>query len=307
MSSTIKNVIVVPASGLVGKAVVAALLESPYGYSVSALTREESSYTPPAGVTHLRSDYSHESLVKALKGQDAVVSAAASGTIPLQIKVIDAAIEACVRRFVASDYGSDTRNKHSHARVPFFAAKHQIQEYLKEKEGQIEWTSLFTGPFLDGGIKSGFLGYDLANKTATLWDEKYKDATFTGTRLSLIAKAVVQSLSPSIADKTANKVLPIADAAVTPSTLLAALEKATGSTWTRKNVDFDELTKKGLENVARGDFSLVGVLIVGNLLDVQSENDFEARGILENELLGIEGIGLQKVVNEVVAEFNAVE
>ncbi|EEH37814.2 hypothetical protein PAAG_00735 [Paracoccidioides lutzii Pb01] len=136
----------------------------------------------------------------------------------------------------------------------------------------------------------------LASKTATLWDEKYKDATFTGTRLPLIAKAVVQSLSRSIADKTANKVLPIADAAVTPSTLLAALEKEIGSTWTGKNVDFDELTKKGFENVAKGDFSLVGVLIVGNLLDVQSENYFEARGFWRMCYCGLKGLGCRRLL-----------
>jgi uncharacterized protein YbjT (DUF2867 family) len=133
---------------MISKPVVTALLSSNH-YSVSVLSREESSYNPPDGVANIKTDYTHESLVKALKGQDAVVSAIAGSALLEQIKIIDAAIEAGVKRFVPSEYGGDTDNKHSHTRVPFFALKHQVAEHLRAHQHKIEWTVLSTGPFID--------------------------------------------------------------------------------------------------------------------------------------------------------------
>lgn len=126
-----------------------ALLNSPEKYSVSVLSREASKYTPPAGVSNIKTDYTHDSLVQALKGQDAVVSVIAQDALLEQIKIIDAAIDAGVKRFVPSEYGSDTRNKHSHTRVPLFVMKYQVYEHLKKNQDKIEWTVLSSGPFLD--------------------------------------------------------------------------------------------------------------------------------------------------------------
>lgn len=116
---------------------------------MSALSREGSNSTLPDGVNSIKTDYTHDSLVKALKGQDAVVSAIAGSAIPEQIKIVDAAIEAGVRRFIPSDYGSETQNKHSHTRVPFYALKYQVAEHLKANQDKIEWTNFTTGPLLD--------------------------------------------------------------------------------------------------------------------------------------------------------------
>lgn len=113
------------------------------------LSREGSSYTPPDGIPVLKTDYTHGSLVKALKGQDAVVSAIAGAALLEQIKIVDAAIEAGVKRFIPSEYGTDTDNKHSHTRVPLFVLKYQVAEHLKKNQDKIEWTVFATGPFID--------------------------------------------------------------------------------------------------------------------------------------------------------------
>ncbi len=66
----IKNVIVAGASGGVGPSIISALISK--GFSVSVLTRESSTATFGDDVKVYRTDYSAPSLLKALKGQDAV-------------------------------------------------------------------------------------------------------------------------------------------------------------------------------------------------------------------------------------------
>ncbi|KAI5307471.1 hypothetical protein KEM55_008203 [Ascosphaera atra] len=102
MSSPFKNVTVVGGSGNVGKHAVESLLKE--GFTVSVLSRESSSYSPPEGVKLIKTDYSHSSLLEALRGQDVVVSVVAlnEDALKLQIPIIDAAIEAGVRRFIPS-------------------------------------------------------------------------------------------------------------------------------------------------------------------------------------------------------------
>lgn len=78
-----------------------------------------------------------------------VVSAIAGSAILEQIKIIDAAIEAGLQRFIPSQFGSETQNKTAQSRVSFFALKQRAHEYLQGKQGAIEWTVFLSGPFLE--------------------------------------------------------------------------------------------------------------------------------------------------------------
>jgi uncharacterized protein YbjT (DUF2867 family) len=130
--------------------IINALLSSPHGYSVTIVSRESSSYQqPPAGAKLVKTDYSHDSLVAAFKGQDAVVSTIAGNAIGDQTKIIDAAIAAGVKRFFPSEFGSDTDNTHALEYFPGWASKGEIRKYLESKQDQIEWTAIFNGFFFD--------------------------------------------------------------------------------------------------------------------------------------------------------------
>ncbi|KAK2752332.1 hypothetical protein FQN55_007372 [Onygenales sp. PD_40] len=304
MSKDFKNVIVVAPSGTVGPVIIDALINSPHGYSVSTLSRETSTYAPPAGVTGIKSDFTHDSLVQALKGQDAVVSTFAAVAIPEQIKVIDAAIEAGVRRFIPSEYGGDSRNKNAQRRLPLCALKTQVWEYLIERQDKIEWTAFNNGPFLDGALKSGFLGFDIPSKTVAFWDPKYANAKFSATRLNHVAQAVAQSLSPAYSAQAVNQFIVLRDATVTLGTLLKALEEATGSEeWTRNEADLDVLIKESTEKMGKGDFSGIGHIITGLLIDESCGNDFDEAGRVNAGLVGVkDGLGLKEVVEGIVRE-----
>lgn len=90
-------------------------------------------------------------MLQAFKGQDAVVSTIATASTVQQKAIIDAAIKAGVKRFIPSEFGSDTRNEKAVAILPqIFKGKLETVEYLKckEKEG-LTWTAFVTGPFFE--------------------------------------------------------------------------------------------------------------------------------------------------------------
>ncbi len=122
---------------------------------MTVLTREDSKTKSqlPEGTRLVSADFaSHSSLVTAFKGADAVISAIGSMAIASQPKLIDAAIEAGVKRFIPSEFGADTFNEKAR-QFPVYRGKIATIDYLIEKaqEGKIEWTAILGGPFLDWG------------------------------------------------------------------------------------------------------------------------------------------------------------
>jgi len=90
-------------------------------------------------------------LLKAFKGQDAVISTIATKNALQQKKMADVTIKAGVKRFVPSEFGSDTRNEKARAILPqTFEGKVQTVDYLKTKEKEgLTWTAFVTGPFFE--------------------------------------------------------------------------------------------------------------------------------------------------------------
>jgi len=96
-------------------------------------------------------DYQDRSaLVSALKGQDAVLYLVGQASVEDQKGFIDASIEAGVKRFVPSEFGSDVDNENM-AKVNIMSDKVEIRKYLREKasKGEIEYTFFQPGPFFD--------------------------------------------------------------------------------------------------------------------------------------------------------------
>ena len=54
-----------------------------------------------------------------------------------------------MKRFLPSEFGSNTPDPRVSAIVPIFAAKTGAVEYLKSKESEITWSSLIPGGFFD--------------------------------------------------------------------------------------------------------------------------------------------------------------
>ncbi|KAK4540748.1 hypothetical protein LTR36_008963 [Oleoguttula mirabilis] len=102
-------------------------------FEVAVIARASSissTYSPGVSVTNLDDFKKHSELVGALHDQDVVISAVGSGEgMKSQRKLIDAAVDAGVRRFMSSERGFDNSVKGAQALcLPVFGAKGKVEE-----------------------------------------------------------------------------------------------------------------------------------------------------------------------------------
>ena len=108
-------------------------------------------------MTPIKTDYTHASLVAAFKGQDAVVSTISTSSLTEQKRVIDAAVEAGVKRFIPSEFGWDTSGDVALEVAPCTVMKRDPVAYLREKEETgMSWTSICNGLWMDW-VSTGML------------------------------------------------------------------------------------------------------------------------------------------------------
>ena len=152
-SSALRNIIIYGAGGNnIGHHVLQNLLSKPDQFTVSVLARAPSktTFADAVNVIRLPDSPSHEDYVAALKGQDAVVSGVGYPAKLEEPKIIDAAVEAGVRRFLPSEYGLDNSQPVARQLNAVFAAKGNVIDYLRAKESEgLTWTSVPTGLWLD--------------------------------------------------------------------------------------------------------------------------------------------------------------
>ncbi|PWW77929.1 putative isoflavone reductase like protein P3 [Tuber magnatum] len=296
--SVIRRVILVGATGNLGPSILKALQASS-ALETTILTRETSktAQSPPPNTKVLTADYtSVPSLAAAFAGQDAVVSAIAGAALADQQALIDAAVQAGVKRFIPSEFGSNVTNEKS-AKLSVFGGKLATVDYLKKKEGEITWSALINGPFFDWGLKAGFLGIDISNKKASLLDGG--DTPFSTTNLSDIGQSVVGILAHP--EETKNRYVFVQSALATQNKLLAAAEKATGEKFAIEQRITEDLEREGNEKIAKGDFSGIVDLLKRGVWAEGWGGDYSDK--LDNAILGVKVLddaGVEAVVKGVV-------
>jgi hypothetical protein len=318
--AAVKNVVLIGASGNLGPSILNAFLANG-NFNITVLSRLSSTATFPSSVRVVKTDYNPESLTSAFQGQDAVVSIAGSEQLAHQQKYVDAAIAAGVKRFIPSEFGSDLTYPNIVDVVPLFKPKAQIVEYLKSKESEtFSWSSVINGPFFDWvssccvksvskdvhadageqGLKVGFLGFNLQDRSAKIWDDG--EAPFSGTNLATIGEAVVRVLLPEHLEQTKNKYVFVASHTTTQNKILATLEKITGQKWKVEKVEsaplFADLTAKVKAGQVGPDviYPLITVTILGNVLS--NFADYSAK--LWNDKLGLPKEDLETDVKNVL-------
>jgi len=242
---TITKVALAGASGSLGRPVLEHLLGS--NFTVTVLTREDSTSTFPDGVKVVKVDYtSEEALTAALQGQDALISTLATEVVSSQDILIKAAIAARVYRIIPSEFGSDTfltANK----KLPVYHQKIAIQKLLEESvkdtNGEVTYTFVLNSIFLDWAINYGFL-IDAKNKKLVLYDGG--ETPYSTTPLHAIAKGVVGVLKHP--EETANRAVRIHGAVLTQKRLLKLGKEALGEDgWTVTESSTEDGMKEGFE------------------------------------------------------------
>jgi uncharacterized protein YbjT (DUF2867 family) len=298
--STIKTVALAGASGNLGPSILTALLNAGT-FEVTILTRKDSTATFPSGVKVISVDYSSlSSLTAAMEGQDAVVSTLGMLAMSTQTLMIDAAMAAGVKRFIPSEFGSDTYNVKARP-LPVYKGKVQIQQYLAKaaKESKLTYTEIINAGFFDWGLGMGFF-VNFKEHKATLYDGG--DRPFSVTRLSAIGDAVVGVLQHP--EETKNRAVYVHEAVVTQNQFIRIAEEvAPGNKWETTVVDTEKLVKDAYENLAgpaekRSQYVMYDFLFRA----VFGEGYGGELTKVDNELLGIKMMS-DKEVKELVASY----
>ncbi|EKG09261.1 NmrA-like protein [Macrophomina phaseolina MS6] len=173
----------------------------------------------------------------------------------IQQTVAEAAIAAGVKRFIPSEFSADTASPEVLELIPFLSSKRQLIEFLRSKENTgMTWTAVPTSAFLDWGLGTGFMGFNLKSREVTLWDDG--EAFFSANTRAIIGKALVAILSDKNLEKTKNQYVYLGSYTTSQKQILSICEKVTSSKWKIvERVDASERMKKVHEEMKNNDFS----------------------------------------------------
>ena len=157
---------------------------------------------------------------------------------------------------------------------------------------------------LEQGLANGFLEFDIANRNATIWDGGNKSFTFTNEKQ--LGQAVVSILQHP--QETKNQYIYVASVETTQNEVLAALEEASGATWTVTETTTDAQVTEAGKKLAAGDFSgaltLVRATAFGNTQGLRANYAKEEK--LANDILGLSLEDVKDVVKRVVKCYTTV-
>ncbi|KAG5655586.1 hypothetical protein KAF25_003923 [Fusarium avenaceum] len=304
MSSPFKRILVVGATGSIGSIMLQALVKES-SFTVSALQRASSKgkLPPKVRVITIEDSYPSDALVAAFSGQDAIINCMTSLAVSDQFRFVDAAVEAKVKRYVASEYGLNNNKPEARALNSVFREKGEVQDYLRSKEATgLEWMAIACGMWIKWSALHHFLGMHIKEKKFVLWDDG--NGWFSTTTEDNTALAMVNALSKKWKD-TKNKVIWLSDFPITQNILLEAIERVGGLKLAVEKVDSYQLIEKKQAEVAAGDSNAIYTLIETGFVTGRFGGHLEKEGTIMNEILGLPRKTLDDVVGEALKAVEA--
>ncbi|KAF4451286.1 hypothetical protein F53441_5707 [Fusarium austroafricanum] len=295
MSSPFKNILIVGATGSIGSIMLNALVNEP-SFTVTALQRSSSKGKLPSNVRVITIDdsYPTDALVSAFSGQDAIVNCMTTLAVNDQLRFVDAAVSAKVRRYVPSEYGLNNNKPEARALNSVFREKGEVQDYLRSKESTgLEWMAIACGMWLRWSALHDFLGMHIKDKRFTIWGDG--EGWFSSTTEDNTALAMVNALSKKW-DETKNRVLWLSDFAITQNMLLRTIERVSGQKFAVEKVDTDQVIKEKQAAVAAGDPYAVYYLIETGFVAGKFGAHLEKEGPIMNDVLGLPKQDFEEVV-----------
>ncbi len=235
-----KNVLVVGATGNLGPHIVKALVKN--SYRVSALMRSTSiadiSKTQPLtdqGVQLLEGSFEdHDSLRRACRNKDVVISCVGGDQILNQIYLARAAKDADVERFVPSEFGIDPYVA-ERGSCDLYDAKAAVQEQIKETG--IGFTPIYTNGFMEFWATGlGELGAPSPPNRVKVFGDGHMSAYMTA--LSDIGQYTATIVGDP---QTINKELLISTTSATQNEMISLWEDISGKTIEKEFISSDQL------------------------------------------------------------------
>ncbi|KAK5123525.1 hypothetical protein LTR85_002563 [Meristemomyces frigidus] len=297
-----KNIAVFGAGGSnIGHHILQALVADG-SFTVTVLARASSKtiYPPSISVTRIEDFNDHGALVKALHGRDVVISAVGPGEgMESQQKLIDAAVDAGVKRFFPSEWGFDNADpKAQELCPPVFGAKSKVKEYLRSRESaEFSWTAVATSIWTDWALGMKFFDIDPVAHTARYW--RNGTHAFSQTTLPYAAQAVIQVLKHP--DATRNERVFLSAFEASQRDIVAELEKQQGMQYTvDESFDADKVVEEAKAKwLKEGDLSTLATTIRAAVMLPEYGTNFVSAGkkpILEQ----VEGVRLPTLTLESV-------
>ena len=323
-----------------GKAIITELVKDSPRFTITAITRQTSTYTAPLDtpITHKTVDYtSLESLQDAFRGQDAIVNCITGGAtqyLPSKL-IIDAAIAAGVNFFFANEFvGHVTSERFKSLPESLAGAKFRIREYLEEvgREGKITWTSLNGGPFLDmcacpppfsssqtslgpvltlpSGLTKGPAGFSISTQQARIYGTGSNALYWTP--LPVIALAAANMLrNPRPILNRPIYICPFinSDTKLTQHALLQALESVLDAKFTVEYVDVEKINRNAaviLDREKEGQATAGGqrsIALKGLTICNQfyeGNNANDFSHLVENKTVGVQEMTVEDAVRDAI-------
>lgn len=305
-SPPIKTVCLIGANGTVGSVITRELVQAGC-FDVSILRRSNSSSASPAGVTEIPVSPALElqELTRALSGQDAVVAAFPLKDVSEHLRLVEAAFNAGVRRYIPADYGScDAASPQAQHHLRLYRDKTAVRTRCEElsqmaAEDQtgaspFTWTSIICGHFFDYGLGSGLLHFNLDAERAQILDAG--DIKASASTLRRVGESVVRVLQRH--QDTRNRAVYVQSFCPTQLEILASLERATGNKWHTQHLDSNAFLERESKRLEAGDGEATEeiVFVLGTV-----DADWTRKDGFAMELLGLQDENLDQVVREVVA------
>ncbi|KAL8946082.1 MAG: hypothetical protein Q9222_007474 [Ikaeria aurantiellina] len=298
----IQTVAIVGASGRVGSELVKELLGNVTFKRCTAIARHTSTADQSSlGIATVKADFSsHDSLVAVLRGHDAVLNCVPGGATDFasQKLLIDAAIEARVKLFFASEYSANVMSR-QYAQFPtqFVGEKPRIRRYLEEKAqaGSIAWTALNGGPFFDLWLTAGPAGFDIINRKATIYGTGNNLACWTP--LPTTVQAVHNMLLPQTLPRIINRAISICGVkGVTQNSILEALEAETGYAFEVQHVDITKIKRDAMDALSKGEWKAAtrGLTLAAQFDEEDSAANFW--DLVDNAAVGVNPLTVREAV-----------
>lgn len=174
-------------------------------FNITAISRPDSKSPIPAGIKVVPADYSsHDSLVAAMKGQDAlIITLSIFAPKDTQPTLIRAAADAGVPWVLPNHWGTDVEDPAVRRDVPAFEASYGARAQIMEL-GKSAMLDVACGFWYEWSLAiPASFGFDFANKTATFFDDgKTKISISTWPQ---VGRAVTALLSLPIKPESGNK------------------------------------------------------------------------------------------------------
>jgi hypothetical protein len=306
MAAPFKNILIIGATGSIGSYVLAALLAEPT-FTVTILKRASSKPTPLPPNTRaitVPDTYPTDDLISAFRGQDVVISCLTTLSTADQFRLIDAAIDAGVRRYVPSEYGLNNMRPDAQALNVVFHDKGAVQRYLREREDKIEWMSISCGMWIKWSMRNDFLGMHIPEKRFEVWDGgkgRFSVTTEENTALAVV-RALVQ-----IPGETKNRNVQIEEFVTTQEELFAEIERQMGEKLKAEEVDSAERIPALQRDYERGFVSAAYGLVEAGFVTGRYGGDLSKEGEISTEKLGLKRHSLQEVVADALASVVSVK